>query len=72
MVKPLNQKGSWHIEKLTLGHQGQSLVREEKRRQELQMKEVEARRNHTLNTPACQLSRESPMDSPSSMLPGED
>lgn len=27
MVKPLNQKGSWHIEKLTLGHQGQSLVK---------------------------------------------
>lgn len=30
MVKALNQKDSWHIEKLTLGQQGQSLVREEK------------------------------------------
>lgn len=71
MVKPLNQKGSWHIEKLTLGQQEQKLVREEKRRQELQMEEVKARRNHTLNTPVCQLSRESPMGSLSSLLPGD-
>lgn len=69
MVKPLNQKGSQHIEKLTLGQQGQNLMRGEKRRQELQMEEVKARRNHTLNTPACQLSRESPMGSLSSLLP---
>lgn len=71
MVKPLNQNGSWHIEKLTLGQQEQKLVREEKRRQELQMEEVKARRNHTLNTLACQLSRESPMGSLSSLLPGD-
>lgn len=66
MDKTLHQKGSWHIEKLTLGQRGQSLVR-----YELQMEEAKARLSRMLNMPVCQLSRDSPVASLSSLLPGE-
>lgn len=65
MDKALNEKGSWHTEKLTLTSEGRAWYTRIKH-QVPQMDKVKARCSHMLNTQV--LSRDSPVGSVSSLL----